>query len=360
MRLRKYSKIFAADFETTVFKGQTFTEVWAAASVELGTEDVKVFHSIEEQFDYFKSLKENIIVYFHNLKFDGSFWLSYLITKAQYKQAYKTINGEMNTAEWLDEQDMPNKSFRYSISDRGQWYNIKIKTNNKVIEIRDSLKLLPFSLKRIGISFKTKHKKLEMNYDGARYAGCPISDEEKEYIANDVLVLKEALEIMLNEGHTKLTIGSCCLDEYKKIMGKSSYEAFYPNVYEIECPPEIHVPTVGDYIHKAYHGGWCYLVKGKEEKIYGRGITADVNSLYPSVMSGESGNLYPVGAPKFWCGNFIPAEAKVDGIFYFVRFRTRFHVKHGYLPFIQIKTSFILRNRNAGNQRCSKSENRNL
>ena len=90
---------------------------------------------------------------------------------------------------------MPNNSFKYSISDKGQWYNIIIKVNNHFIEIRDSLKLLPFSVKRIGQSFGTKHKKLDMEYTGFRYAGCNITEKEKEYIANDVLVVKEALEI---------------------------------------------------------------------------------------------------------------------------------------------------------------------
>ena len=73
-----------------------------------------------------------------------------------------------------------------------------------MLELRDSLK-----------PFGTKHKKLDMEYTGFRYAGCTITDEEKEYIKNDVLVVKEALEIMYQEGHTKLTIGSCCLAEYK-------------------------------------------------------------------------------------------------------------------------------------------------
>ena len=68
----KTSKIFVCDFETTVYKGQVNTEVWASACVEMYTEDVKIFHSIEEQFNYFKSLKCNIIAYYHNLKFDGS------------------------------------------------------------------------------------------------------------------------------------------------------------------------------------------------------------------------------------------------------------------------------------------------
>ena len=42
------SRIFVGDFETTVYKGQEDTEVWASACVELGTEDVKIFHSIDE------------------------------------------------------------------------------------------------------------------------------------------------------------------------------------------------------------------------------------------------------------------------------------------------------------------------
>ena len=77
------------DFETTVYEGQDSTEVWASASVELYTEDVKIFHSIAEQFDYFCSLKSNIICYYHNLKFDGTFWVSYLLVDLQMKQAFQ-------------------------------------------------------------------------------------------------------------------------------------------------------------------------------------------------------------------------------------------------------------------------------
>ena len=55
-------------------------------------------------------------------------------------------------------------------------------------------------IEHLGKSFGTKHKKLSMDYEGYRYAGCTISDEEKSYIANDVLVVKEAMEIMFNVG----------------------------------------------------------------------------------------------------------------------------------------------------------------
>ena len=335
------------DFETTVYKGQTSTEVWASASVELYSDDVKIFHSIDEQFDYFLSLNCNIIAYYHNLKFDGSFWLSYLLVDLGYEQAYRKIGESELAVEWKEEKWMSNKSFKYSISDKGMWYSIIIKVNNHFIEIRDSLKLLPFSVKRIGESFGTKHKKLDMEYTGFRYAGCEITSDEKKYIANDVLVVKEALEIMFNEGHNKLTIGSCCLDEYKNICNHSTsiildYKEMFPDMYDVYIDETVYkYNTAGDYIRKSYRGGWCYLVKGKENQIKTNGTTADVNSLYPSMMSSESGNRYPVGVPHFWSGNHIPEEALRSDKYYFVRVKTRFYIKKDKLPFIQIKSSFL-------------------
>ena len=289
-------RVFVADFETTVYENQTSTEVWASAIVELYTEDVKIFHSIGELFEYMISLNANIICYFHNLKFDGNFWLSYLIKDLKFSQA---VAGG-NSFRFVDDEDMKNETFKYLISDLGQWYTLTIKINNRYIELRDSLKLLPFSVKRIGDSFGTTHKKLDMEYTGYRYAGCEISDNEKKYIANDVLVVKEALEIMYDEGHKKLTIGSCCLNEYRKTYPKDTYDYMFPDLYSIELNEEKYgSKNAGEYIRKSYKGGWCYVVKGKENKIYHNGTTADVNSLYPSMMSSESGNYYPIGNPYF-------------------------------------------------------------
>lgn len=342
MKKRKY-RYFVGDFETTVYKGQVNTEVWASAIVELYTEDVKIFHSIGETFEYLISLNENIICYYHNLKFDGSFWLSFLLVDLGFKQAFTTFNEEGTQGEWLKERDMQNNSFKYSISNKGMWYNLIIKVGGHFIELRDSLKLLPFSVEKIGKSFGTKHKKLDMEYTGLRYAGCDITPEEQMYIKNDVLVVKEALEIMFDGGHNALTIGSCCLEEYKKIMC-DDYDMFFPDMYSIPLDKNIFgEENAGEWLRHSYKGGWCYLVKGKENKIYNNGTTADVNSLYPSMMSSESGNRYPVGKPYFWSGNFIPDKALQDNTYYFVRIKTRFYIKKNMLPFIQIKGSFLYR-----------------
>lgn len=342
MRQREY-RYFMCDFETTVYKGQENTEVWASAVVELFTDAVKIFHSIGETFDYLVSLNCNVVAYYHNLKFDGAFWLSYLLVDKKFTQAYDKVGDKDTDVVWKQQFKMFNNTFKYSISDRGMWYSIIIKVKNHFIEIRDSLKLLPFSVKRIGESFGTKHKKLDMEYTGFRYAGCEITNEEQQYIANDVLVVKEALEIMFKQGHNKLTIGSCCLEEYKNICRKSlsnqlEYTEMFPNLYEFKIDKNKHkYDNAGDWLRKSYRGGWCYLVKGKENKIKTQGTTADVNSLYPSMMSAKSGNKYPIGLPKFWCGNYIPDEALKENMYYFVRIRTRFYIKGNYLPFIQIK-----------------------
>lgn len=345
MKIKKF-KTFVGDFETTVYEGQKHTEVWASAIVELYSEDVKIFKSIDETFEYLSVMKDNVIVYYHNLKFDGSFWLSYLLVDRNFKQAYNKTGERINDVEWQQEKEMKNNTFKYSISDKGQFYTIIIKVNNKFIEIRDSLKLLPFSVKKIGKSFETKHKKLDMEYTGFRYSGCEITLEEQEYIKNDVLVVKEALEIMYNEGHNKLTIGSCCLEEYKKLIGKDDYTMYFPNLTEIELDKDTYGSfNAEEYIRKSYRGGWCYVVKGKENKIYENGVTADVNSLYPSVMSSESGNRYPVGKPYFWKGNYIDEEALKTNRYFFIRIKTRFYIKENKLPFIQVKGNLLYNGR---------------
>ncbi len=341
--------ILVGDFETTVYEGQESTEVWASALVELNTEDVYIAHSIQDTFAYLLTLPTTrVVIYYHNLKFDGSFWLSYLITELHLQQAFtKTPEGEIAR---IDTKEMPNDSFNYVISSMGQWYLITIKTQGKIIEIRDSYKLLPMPVRDMHKAFNTKHEKLEMEYEGYRYAGCKITEEERHYIANDVLVVKEALEFMFGQGHKSLTIGACCLKEYKEIVKwsfgnplcKNIWDVLFPDVYQFPLDEtEYGAVNVGKYIIKAYKGGWCYVVKGKQGKVFDKGgCTADVNSLYPSVMHSQSGNRYPVGEPHFWKGD-IPDEAIGDNKYYFVRFRCRFYIKEGMLPFVQIKHSFL-------------------
>lgn len=342
MKARKY-RIFCGDFETTVYRGQDHTEVWAGAMVEIGSEDVTVTNSIDGFFyPVFEMLKkDHVKLYFHNLKFDGSFILDYFIRVLDLKQAYYLTNKENPfSTVWYKDSEMLDKSFKYMITDMGQWYMITLKLHNHFLLIVDSFKLIPFSLENIGKSFDTKHKKLSIEYTGYRRAGGRISEEEKAYIRNDVLVMKEALEIMFQQGHSKLTIGSCCISEFKSIIGNYNFRDYFPDMSEVKLDKSKYGADNADsYIRKAYRGGWCYLVKGKEGKVFENGLTLDVNSLYPSVMSKESGNLYPYGNPCFWKGDYIPDQAQKEGRYFYIRIKTRFEIKDGYLPTIQIKNN---------------------
>jgi hypothetical protein len=109
---------YVGDFETTVYKGQTNTEVWASALVPFYSENVQIFHSIDETFEAMKKLG-NIRVYYHNLKFDGSFWIDFLLNEG-YTQAYDNIDAfieatmkaeKSESPESMKDKLMPNKSF---------------------------------------------------------------------------------------------------------------------------------------------------------------------------------------------------------------------------------------------------------
>ena len=334
--MKEVKKYYVSDFETTVYEGQTRTDVWAAGNVELYTEDTTIDGSIEDYFNRIFSYDWNSVIYFHNLKFDGSFIIDYLLQVRGFKQATVSLSDKPYDLKFIDKKEMVNSTFITNISSRGQWYTILIKYRNHYIEFRDSAKLLPFRLKEIGKAFKTKHQKLDMEYTGFRYPNCPRTEEENEYLRNDLLVLKEALEIMFDQGHNKLTIGACCMSEFKKTIDKKDWYNFFPKLDEIDMHPLYGAKTADEYIRKSYKGGWCYLARGKEKQIKTHGCTADVNSLYPSVMHSESGNRYPVGRPNWWIGN-IPQEALLEDRYFFVRIRCRFYLKPNMLPFIQIK-----------------------
>ena len=98
---QKQFKYLIGDFETTVYKGQEDTEVWASALVEMYTEDVKIFHSLPETFQYIQSLNSNVCIYYHNLKFDGAFWISYLMCDLNYPQAVKHLSDNVYDVKFL-------------------------------------------------------------------------------------------------------------------------------------------------------------------------------------------------------------------------------------------------------------------
>ena len=142
---------------------------------------------------------------------------------------------------------------------------------NKVT-IYDSLKILNMSVDVIAKQFDLPIRKLEIDYKEFREIGHILSNEEVEYIRNDVEIMSRALNIMFKLGLTKMTIGSCALNNYKDTI--KNFKIYYP-----ELPLELDTD-----MRKSYKGGFTYLNPIYKEIEVKDGIVLDVNSLYPSVM----------------------------------------------------------------------------
>lgn len=321
--------IWACDFETTT---KAPTLVWSAAYTPvinpvdgqpMPGDNVFISPNIDEFLNFFtvKMTKYNYLLYFHNLKFDGEFIVSYLL-RTGWKYSPDAYADEPHC-------------FNILKSKMGQFYSIKIKGENNTVEIWDSLKLIPMSVAEMGKAFKTKHQKTTMSYqDKASIDDC--TAEDIEYIKNDVLVMKEALiefySNMRQLGHDiRMTIGSTDVTMYKRSLNKRQRSNIFVNLTEIQFP-DCDAET---YIRRSYKGGYCYAHrKGKAFN----GCTYDVNSLYPFAMHSKSGSRYPVREPHFFYGE-PPDEATKNGRVYFVRFKASFDLKSGYLPTVQLKNS---------------------
>ena len=305
---------FVADFETTT--NIEDCRVWAFAICEVGNkEDVIIGTTIDEFMEWNIKRKENDTVFFHNLKFDSQFIMNWLFK-----------NGYEHTTE---PEQKKSKTFNTLISDKGLFYQVEVifekkgKKVNKVI-FQDSLKLIPLSVDSIAKSFKLPISKLKIDYDSHNNLpiGSPLTPEEEEYIKHDVQIVAHAIEYFYSQGLTKMTIGSCALSEYKKIIKKRNFDRYFPT------------PKYHDDVKQSYRGGFTYLNPDYSEKIIGKGIVLDVNSLYPSVMYDE---YLPFGTPIYFNGKY---EEDLIYPLYTQMISCQFELKKGKIPTIQIRYGY--------------------
>ena len=253
-------KKFTADFETNV--NENDCRIWAWAVCEIGNpENFKYGNSMESFIEFCSNSKSNYVLYFHNLKFDMEYILSYLL-----KNGYEYIE---------DKKDKKDKTFTTLISGMGQFYcaeiyfSVKNKKHMNKVKIYDSFKILDFSVDEIAKEFNLPIRKLEIDYKEFREVGHELTQQEVDYIRNDVEIMSRALKLMFDYGLTNMTIGSCALNNYRK---KTDYfNNYYPSLDLV----------VDDYIRLAYKGGFTYLSPIHKEEVVHNGIVLDVNSLYP-------------------------------------------------------------------------------
>lgn len=392
MAEKKEPIIYVADFETTVYseedlkalnlEEQDKTEVWSAAIMrsvgpdDIESEPVYVYNNIFEFMNKLESLENNAIVYFHNLKFDGSYLLNHIIDVENWTPciALDSYNADDEDDETVptygSKYDMIFQPYTYAafISGMNQWYKILLHFEHSFVELRDSAKLIPSTLEDMGKDFDTKFRKLTMKYDGLEHkAFGAIKGTEVDYIKNDVRVLSEAVWKIRKMGLTKLTIGACALAELKNVITEPVFECLFPDLREYKIPTEHE--NIFNYVQKSYFGGWCYVNKRYQSQVMAteEGLTkckdqinggikvveniwcADVNSEYPwalhSVPNEELDNwghhYYPIGEGTYKEGE--PSQDEINSCCIFRRFKCHFDLKPERFPFIHVRGSSYYR-----------------
>lgn len=307
-------KKYVSDFETTTKEDDC--RVWAYGCMEIGNKkNLVIGTKIEDFMDWCK--KEKCDIYFHNLKFDGSFIVNWLLH-----------NGYTHSDDGLP------MTFNTIISNMGQWYMIDIcygyKGKKKLhTKIYDSLKKLPFSVDVIGKAFNLGSNKVEVDpefYTRERNENHEITEEEYLYIYSDLEVMADALEIQFNQGLKAMTSGSDSLKGYKDVIGTKTFEKLFP-ILSLEDNEEI---------RWCYRGGFTWLNERYANKDIGGGIVFDVNSLYPSQMYYQP---LPFGKPIKFNGKYVEDEAYP---LYTQHIRCEFILKEGYIPTIQLKNQGLM------------------
>lgn len=304
---------YAGDFETTTDENDA--RVWAYSLCNVD-DPTKFFYgnSIDEFFDFCSNSHHNYKIWFHNLKFDGVWIISWLLN---------------NGFTWIkDKKDRADNTFTTLIGNMGQFYSIVVyfkvdKKHTNKVEFFDSLKLFPnFSVEKIAKAFNLPVQKLKIDYHQYRPIGWELTPEEIAYIKNDVEIVARALKEMFNQGLTKMTIASNALNNYRNLF--KGFRTRYPAL-----------PLAVDKdIRQSYRGGFTYVNDTWKEKPVGKGIVLDVNSLYPSCMS--SPYVLPFGQPALFEGKY-----EQDDLYplYIQSFTCSFDLKPNKIPSVQIRNS---------------------
>lgn len=303
---------YTADFETTTQENDCRVWAWAVCNIE-NPSDFIYGNDFEQFIEFCSHPKKNYTLYFHNLKFDGAFIISWLLS-----------NGFEHIT---DKRERRDNTFTTLITDMGQFYMIEIYfhvKNHHVNKVRilDSLKIFPnFSVEKVAKSFGLSISKLEIDYKETREIGHELTKQEVDYIRNDVEIMARALSIMFEQGLTKMTIAGDAFNSYKNFV--PAFRKRFPVLPK----------AVDEDIRLSYRGGFTYLNPIYKDKKLGKGITIDKNSMYPSKMIQKP---LPYGQPVFFEG-----EYKYDPAMplFIQSLSCKFELKKGKIPNIQLKNN---------------------
>lgn len=295
---------WVADFETIT---RAPTRVWGWGACEVGDEETreKTYIDGETLEDFLLWCTDKKKVFFHNQKFDGTFIIYWLLTHG-----------------WRESKSRKPKTFDLLMSAGGQVYSMKLYfSKGKSVTFIDSFKKFRMSVDRLARTFGMETLKGSIDYTLDRPEGHELTEEEKAYIHNDVVIVAAALHTQFSQGLKKLTIGSDALEHYKSIT---------PNFNNLF--PSLDLAIDAD-LRRAYKGGWVYCNPDRQypKPDVGHGYSLDVNSLFPSVMYYKQ---MPYGQPIFYEGEY---QQNPDYPLYIAHIEADFTLKPDHVPTVQIK-----------------------
>lgn len=314
--------VIVADFETSRNAPDTTdSHVWcwgAARWIDDRVEDDEYQEgfTIESFMAYVSSQKRGVNVFFHNLKFDGHFIVDWLL-----RTGNRCVDLEPGRALRVGE-------FRTTISDMGQWYKIKWNAGRRrIVEFRDSYKLLPVSVRQLG-ELGGGVTKGDIDYDKIRPVGYSPTAAELDYQKRDVMIVSNALHIV---GVSKLTISSLAFNDWKDTL---TFTKACGSKFKDGCVWRNIFPRLSDHddaaIRSAYRGGFTAVAVGKSGYKSQAGRVYDVNSMYPSILRDE----------PLPCGRPLPHyDGLPDDGYWVARATVSFRLKPDGIPCIQLKNT---------------------
>lgn len=307
--MAKASNVYVVDFETLNSKEaieQKYSYVWLWDLCKVSNLKHTTGTTIEEMFELIDNKNDTMVIYSHNLKFDGSFILNHLLKYCTYTSEKAKLPLQLSCI----------------IDDKKNYYEITyINKKSRKITFRDSAKKIPSTVEQIAKAWHLPILKGSIDYRLHRPIGWKPTDEEISYIHNDTEIIARVLQLLYAEGMTKLTASSDSFNAYKSWLGKDNFEILFP-VFDIETD---------NFCRKSYQGGCCYAnpkYLGKElHNVY----CYDVNSMYPYAMA-EC--MLPYGKPLKKFG-----KPKYDELYplYITHIRVGMRVKQDLMPTIMKK-----------------------
>ncbi|MBR4431868.1 MAG: hypothetical protein IKS76_01560 [Paludibacteraceae bacterium] len=310
------TRTYSADFETNNHADGCHVWEWGLTAVKEDAEinDVATGDELAEFMARIERLAP-CTVYFTNLRFDGHFILDFLFSHG---------------FEFTEDRNPKAGQFGCTISEQGEFFNIRVAYKDKgkrvkVVEFRDSLKIIPMGIAEMAESFGLDIQKIEEPddfYNKNRPAGYKATEEERTYVKTDVVIMARCLAQMLERGFEKMTIGSNAIEFYKK---QSEDFALFTGANGAD-----------EFLRRAYKGGWCYVNPNAQKAEQGEGFVLDINSMYPYILRNR---LLPYGTPIYYKGKFNILLSERFPL-YVQHIRCEFELKEGYLPFIQLKGNY--------------------